>query len=177
MESHINRVEQYERRNTVILSGPALPAETPTENATRVVVAAIKDQLKLNVKEQDINVAHRLGPVNQQRSRPIIIKLMNQNLKYDLVGTCVSIKPNLYVNESLTPTRLTIFRKVLAIRKQHRQKFHQLFTKDGNIIVMLKHSTLRHTIVDHKSLMNMLDMYPYMKDTYDELLASDNTAH
>ena len=173
LESHIDRVEQYERRDTLIVSGPALPVETQAENPTMVAVSTMKDQLKINLKVEDISVAHRLGPVSEQRNRPIIVKLVNRSLKYDLVGACVRIKPNLYLNESLTPKRLAIFKQVLAIRKEHRPKFQQLFTKDGNIIVKLKHSTVKHTITNHTSLMAWLDMYPYMKETYEKFFSAD----
>ena len=171
LESHIDRVEQYERRDTLIVSGPDLPAETPSENPTTVVVSTIKDQLNITLKEEDISVAHRLGPVNQQRSRPIIFKLVNRSVKYDLVGSCVRSRPKIYLNESLTPPRLTIFRQLLAIRKQHRPKFQQLFTKDGNITIKLRHSETKHTVTDHTSLMTLLNMYPYMKESYEELFS------
>ena len=165
LESHVDRVEQYERRDTIIISGPSLPSETPTENASDVVISAVKDILKLNIKQEDISVAHRLGTAQPGRDRPIIVKLVNRSLKYDVMGACIQLRPRLYVNESLTPKRLEIFRKVLAIRRQHRPKFQQCFTKDGSIIVKLKHSAVRHTIVDDQSLADLLDKYPYMKET------------
>lgn len=166
LESHIDRVEQYERRDTIIVSGPSLPAEAPTEDATSVVLATMKDQLKLVIKPEDVSVSHRLGASQPDRNRPIIVKLVNRSLKQDIVNACIQLKPKLYVNESLTPRRLELFKKVLAIRKVHRDKFQQCHTKDGNIIVKLKHSTLKHIIVDDKTFHNMLDMYPYMKDTH-----------
>lgn len=173
LETHIDRVEQYERRDTIILSGPSLPPETPSENSASVVVSTIKDQLKLIIKEEDLSVAHRLGSAQQGRERPIIIKLVNRSLKQDIMGACIQLKPSLYVNESLTPKRLSIFKQVLAIRKEHRQKFQQLYTKEGNIIIKLKHSTVKHTIVDHKTFMALLNKYPYMKDTYNVLMAME----
>ena len=102
----------------------------------------------------------------------MIVKLVNRYLKYDLVGACIQLKPNLYINESLTPKRLSLFKAVLNIRKLHRERFSQLHTKDGNIIVKLKNSTVKHVIVDDASLMTFLDKYPAMKDTYMETLAS-----
>lgn len=168
LEAHLDRVEQYERRDTIILSGPSLPPETPAEKPASVVTSAIKDHLKINIKEEDISVAHRLGSTQPGRERPVIIKLVNRSLKYDIMGACVQLRPPLYINESLTPKRLTLFKQVLAIRKQHRPKFQQCFTKDGNIIVKLKHSTVKHIITDERSFMALLDKYPYMKDTHNE---------
>lgn len=172
-ETHIDSIEQYERNDTVVVSGPALPPETAPENAKSLVVSTFKDQLKINVKEEDISVAHRLGPVQQNRNRPIIVKLVNRSLKYDLVGACINLKPNLYINESLTPKRYNILKKVLAVRKVHRQKFQQCHTKDGKITIKLKNSTVRHTIVDEQTLVAFLEKYPVMLDTYREIASSD----
>lgn len=166
LETNIDNAEQYERRDTVIISGPVLPPESRPENTVDVVKGVIRDHLKINLNDSEISVAHRIGPVNSQRPRPIIMKLVNRSMKYDLVGACVQLKPGLYINESLTPKRLNIFKKVLHIRKEHQDKFQQCHTKDGKIIIKLKNSTLRHTIVDDNSLMTFLDKYPLMKDTY-----------
>lgn len=171
LETQIDDVEQYERRDTIILSGPTVPAETQTENTVSLAVGTIKDHLKINVEASDISVAHRLGP-KQNQTRPIIVKLVNRSLKYDMVGACIKLKPGLYVNESLTPKRLSVMKKILAIRKQHQQKFQQCYTKDGKIMIKLKNSTVKHTIVDDKTLLNFLEKYPVMKNTYEELLSS-----
>ena len=114
----------------------------------------IKEHLKLNLKPEDISVAHRLGTTQPGRDRPVIVKFVNRSLKYETMGACIQLRPRLYINESLTPKRLDIFKQVLAIRKQHREKFQQCFTKDGNIVVKLKHSTVKHVIVDDQSFVS-----------------------
>ncbi len=53
----------------------------------------------------DINIAHRLGPKQQGKKRPIIVKLQNHAKKSELVQACITVKPQLYINESLTPRR------------------------------------------------------------------------
>lgn len=166
LELHLDNVDQYERRDTVILTGASLPPETTQENTTNVVTHAIKEHLKINIKEADINIAHRLGKQTQQRNRPIIVKLANRSLKQDLVGACVQLRPQLFVNESLTPKRRVLLNKVLAIRKMHKPKFQQCYTQDGRIVIKLKNSTLKHTITDEKHLVSFLEAYPLMMDTY-----------
>ena len=166
LETNIDCVDQYERRDTIIVSGPLLPQETQQENVANIFTTAVREHLTVNINDSDINVAHRIGPVNSQRKRPIIVKLSNRSLKHDLVGACIQMKPQLYINESLTPKRLQLFKQVLNIRKAHRDKFQQCHTKDGKIIIKLKNSTLRHEIVDERTLLTFLDKYPLMKDTY-----------
>ena len=65
LECQIDDVNQYERRDTIIVSGPSLPRETTNENPTEIVVNAIKANLKLNIDHTDINVAHRMGNKNK----------------------------------------------------------------------------------------------------------------
>lgn len=166
LELNLDDVAQYERRDTIILSGPALPNETPQENTTLVAINTIRDNLKINLKESEISVSHRLGASTVQRKRPLMIKLTNRSLKYDLVGACIKLKPQLYINESLTPKRLNILRQILGIRRAHKEKVQSVYTSEGKIIIRLKNSTLKHTIVDEKSLMAFLEKYPQMKDTY-----------
>ena len=169
VETHMDSIDQYERNDTVIVSGPSLPEESAQENAKSLLVSTIKEKLKINIKEEDLSVAHRLGPAHQNKRRPIIAKLVSRSLKYDLVWACTNLKPDLYVNESLTPKRYQLLRRVLAVRRAHRQKFQQCYTKDGKIMIKLKNSTVRYTIVDEQSLLAFLDNYPAMLETYQEI--------
>lgn len=173
LETQVDDAEQYERRDTIIISGPSLPSETSAENPANTVINTIKDTLKININTNDINIAHRLGPKHQQTSRPMIVKLTNRSLKQDIMTACVNIKPNLYINESLTPKRLKIYKQVLHIRKVHKNKFQQCFTKNGRIMIKLKNSTVRHVVVDELTFKRFLEKYPDMMDTYQESL-SDN---
>ena len=94
---------------------------------------------------------------------------MTRNLKHDLVGACVQLKPKLYINESLTPKRRNLLNTVLTIRKDHKAKFQQCYTKDGTIMVKLKNSTVKHAIVDEKTLKSFLDMM----DTYQQAISQN----
>lgn len=117
LENQLDDVEQYERRDTIIISGPVLPKEQNHENPTDLVVKAIKDNLHINLNHADINVAHRLGSKTQNKERPVIVKLLNRSKKSEIMEACVKVKPSLYVNESLTPKRRNIFNTVWATRK------------------------------------------------------------
>ncbi|KAK3892885.1 hypothetical protein Pcinc_003286 [Petrolisthes cinctipes] len=61
LETTIDDVDQYERRNTVIISGPSLPDELTNENPCDLIVNTIKHHLHVNMTHTDINVAHRIG--------------------------------------------------------------------------------------------------------------------
>ena len=175
LESQVEDLSQYGRRETIILSGPEIPTETEGENTTTVICDLIKSKLRINLKTSDISVSHRLGKARSSsssasqapsRPRPIIVKLVNRYMKYDLISACVSAKAGLYVNESLTPQRLALFRQVLWVRKEHKNAFRSCYTSEGRIVVRLKNSAQKYVITDEKSLLNFLDKYPTMKDSY-----------
>ena len=166
LELHLDNVDQYERRDTVILTGAALPPETTQENTTNVVTQTVREHLKINLKESDISVSHRLGPKKQHHNRPIIVKLVNRSHKQDLIGACIQLRPQMYVNESLTPKRRSLLNSILAIRKAHKEKFQQCYTQDGRITIKLRNSTVKHVISEKKQLMTFLEKYPEMMDTY-----------
>ena len=63
--------------------------------------------LKINVSSTDISTAHRVDKKtsNQQvDKRNIIMKLCRRGLKGDVLRACRQLKPDFYINESLTPT-------------------------------------------------------------------------
>ena len=152
LENTIDDVDQYERRDTVIISGLSLPEESTQENPSDLIVNTIKQNLHVNFSHSDINVAHRLGPKAQGKKRPIIVKLNNRTKKSELVQACITLKPPLHINESLTPKRRSIYSVIRKIRAQHRHLFQQCYTSDGKSIVKLKSSTVKHTITSEQSL-------------------------
>ena len=165
LEDQVDEVNQYERRDTIIISGPNLPKEEHNENIVDKTVCSIKDNLHIHIEHKDISVAHRLGTRNTQNmNRPIIVKLHSRQQKYDIMNACVTVRPNLYINESLTPKRRSLFKKVWDTRKQHRELFQQCYTHDGKIYVKLRVSTQKHVITNDATLASFLDKYPVLKE-------------
>lgn len=161
LENLIDDVNQYERRDTLIVSGASLPKETSNENSAEVFISAVKDNLRINISHTDINVAHRIGNSTQQNaSKPIIVKLHSRLKKQEIINACITIRPNLHINESLTPKRLALFKTVWSIRKDNRDLFQQCYTKDGKIYVKLRCSNQKHIITNEQNLNNFLDKFP-----------------
>lgn len=163
LQDTIDDVDQYERRDTVIISGPSLPDESTHENPTDLIVNTIKQNLHINMTHSDINVAHRLGPKQQGKKRAIIVKLHNRAKKPELVQACITVKPQLYINESLTPKRRSIYSVVRKIRSQHKHLFQQCYTSDGKIIVKLKNSASKIFLTSETTLASFLDKHPLFK--------------
>ena len=177
LELRMDELEQYSRRDCVVITGRELPPEEENEKTTELVMKTAQEKLGVTITRQDISIAHRLGkPRKQQaqpntsstdnstiRPRPIIVKLVRRSLKYDLVHACVTRKPNLSVNESLTPRRMTLMRSILAVRKVHKQKFKQCYSNEGKIFILLHGSTQKFCITSQETLLEFLNRYPTMR--------------
>ena len=161
LENQIDDVNQYERRDTIIVSGASLPKETPNENSAEVFINAVKDNLNINMNHSDINVAHRLGNINKQNAnKPIIVKLHSRLKKQEIINACITVRPNLHINESSTPKRLALFKTIWSIRRENREIFQQCYTKDGKIYIKLRCSNQKHIITNELNLNTFLDKFP-----------------
>ena len=120
-----------------------MPPVVPGENCILLVCNLMKNQLKLNVQPTDISTAHRLGkkPTNQQvDSRKIIMKLCRREVKGDILNACRQIKPNLYINESLTPVRNTIMYILRRAKKKQHSKVVCCSSLGGRVYAYIKTS-------------------------------------
>lgn len=74
---------------------------------------SLRVKLHLNITYDDVNVALRLGAKKKQNIiRPIIVKLHSRQKKSEIINACIQVKPNIYVNESLTPKRTSLFKVI-----------------------------------------------------------------
>ena len=141
MEEKVEDADAYERRDTLIFSGEAIPVVTDGEVCSKIVCNLTKDKLKINIKLADISSAHRVGkkpPTQRPDRRNIIVKLCRRDLKHDILQACRELKPDFYVNESLTPARSTIQFVLRKIRRQHPDVVSGVSTRDGRVYVYLK---------------------------------------
>ena len=142
LENKLEDTEAYERRDTVVVSGSDLPAATEGEDAAAVVRSLVKSKVNLVIKPSDISVAHRIGkkPANQAPDkRSLIVKFCRRDLKNDILQACRTSKPqNLFVNESLTPTRSTALYGLRQAKKKFPQVISGCNSMDGNAIVWIK---------------------------------------
>ena len=113
LEGMLDDADAYERRDSLVLSGPAIPAFQTGENCISLVQQVIARECRVNIQPNDISTAHRLGnrnPSQQPDRRNIIVKFCRRDTKHD-VFTSGKRQPRpaqLYVNESLTPLRAKI---------------------------------------------------------------------
>ena len=142
LEDRVEDAEAYERRDTIVVSGSAVPAAIDGENPANIVCNLVKDKIGTVIKASDISVAHRLGKKSITQApdkRNIIVKLCRREIKHDTLKACRTVQPNnLYVNESLTPTRNTAMFGLRQARRKFPDKVAGVGSQDGKVYVLLK---------------------------------------
>lgn len=142
LEERIDDGDAYERRDTVVLSGDALPPVTSGEICSNLARELFQSKLSVAIASSDISVAHRIGgrPVTQGPDRrSIVVKLCRRDLKRDLLQASRSKKPtNFYVNESLTPRRNAFLQTLRIARRKFPDKISGTGSIDGKVFVWIK---------------------------------------
>ena len=140
LEDAIDEGDAYERRDTLIISGEGLPEVSQDESSVSVVCSVVKDKLKLNLQTSDISTAHRMGrkPASQAPDkRKLVVKLCRRDVKKDILMAAKNLKPNIYVNESLTPIRSTILFVLRKMRRSHPNVIKGSTSMDGRVFAWI----------------------------------------
>jgi hypothetical protein len=141
LEEKVEDSDAYERRDTLVISGPGMLPATAAEICSALVCSIVREKLKINLLPTNISTVHRLGrkPLNQQPdTRNIIMKLCRRDVKRDLLFACRQLKPDIYIKESLTPSRNTILDVLRKIKAAHPGKVHGCSYMDGRVYALMK---------------------------------------
>ena len=143
LEDLVDEADQYERRDCLILSGPAVPAASSGENCASIVQDTIKNCCNIVISPTDINTAHRLGkkPISQGPDRrSLIVKFCRRDIKQDIYRSSrtQSRPKQLYINESLSPMRQKLYKSLRQMRKNHPDLVAGCSTFDGNLFAYTK---------------------------------------
>ena len=159
LEYLIDESDAYERRDTIILNGPAVPSVTPQENCSILAQDLVKNEFRLNMSSGDISTAHRLGAKPRSQgpdNRAIIVKLCQRDLKRTIIMASKSHQGSkrLFANESLTPRRRKIFNTLRSMKRQHPDLVKGVSTQDGKIFAYTRSPTAAESSRDTRHLVN-----------------------
>ena len=114
LEERVEDNDSYERRDTLIFSGPAVPSTSTNEECSEIIRETLRTKLNVNMPKENISIAHRHG----KDKKNIIVKFCQRSSKLDILSSVKSVRPpNLFISESLTPQRQTI---AYVLRKAKR---------------------------------------------------------
>ena len=177
LEEKVEDSEAYERRDTLVISGKNVPPVTPGESCVSIVCSLLRSQLNLNVQPTDLSTAHRLGkkPTNQQLdTRRIIMKLCRRDIKGDILKACRQLKPNIFINESLTPARNTIMYVLRRAKRKPNSRVTGCSSSGGRVFAYVKSTDAAHQDTrDRRIPVNTYsELEAFCKDVLNEPLAN-----
>lgn len=128
LESQLEELAQYSRRNCIVLHGLPLQTKETKEDTDQLVIDTIKNKMGIRFSKHDLDRSHRLPTPKQ----PIIVKFLSHNLKSLVYNSKKKLKgSNLLVTEALTPKRRDCLSKLASLRKE--KKILSYWTMDGKI--------------------------------------------
>ena len=137
-------LENYGRRNTIVISGPSITPTVTHEDTYATVMDLVNSKIGIQLSRQDIDICHRL-PVprgsdpNRQldtSKKPIIVKFVRREVKHQILRASRDKKPkDIYFNESLSSTRQKIMYVIRKVKANHDDVIASYKTEDCNIRV------------------------------------------
>ena len=152
LENEQDALQQYSRRNSIRISGLL---ETPNEDPVEVSIDLFNNSMKLAIKLDDIDRAHRVGKRVEGKTRPFLVKLTSYRARRSIIGARRILRdtgedrPKVFVNEDLTQKRATLLFK--ARTKKREKRIHDCWSYDGRIVILDNVSKI-HTVVSDEEL-------------------------
>jgi len=158
LERKIEQMEQYSRRNCLLLHG--IHENDDHQKSTDTITKDfIWDQFGVEIFDNDIDRSHRLPARSYQNASnshtgrksnkpaPIIIKFQSHNLKNYIYSMKKKLKGSGFViTESLTHERYQCIKDLQKQRFQH--KINSYWTRDGRIFYTVPNSSIVYKVQD-----------------------------
>ena len=112
--NQIDDLEQYTRKHNLEVHG--IP-EQPRENLPQQIIA-LGNVLNVTIREDDIDICHRLQTGDPSKPKPIIVRFKSYKAKKELYGARKHLKNQVfngeivYIDENLTRMRCELFAKL-----------------------------------------------------------------
>ena len=135
--------DQYERRDTIVLSGKSIPVEVDGVSCKSDVINCINSTLALDppLIDRDINICHRVGKKKNTPDSPpraIYIKMCRRDVIPEIYAKCRSKKPkDFYVSDSQTPLRAKISFFLRELKRLEPTKIMATVTARGDPVALV----------------------------------------
>ena len=150
-KTNINDLEQYGRRWNLRIFG--IEEKGKDENCKQHIIDLCKNKLNIDITDNDIDAAHRVGASHNNRPRGIIVRFYRRTIRNDIIrarralkGSAVSIREDL--------TRLN---QALLNRAMNHPRVDRAWTWNGKINVV-GHNGNRVTLTPFCDIDSVLDI-------------------
>ena len=155
LHTQLDELQQYSRRECLEISGiPKLENDQPV-----TLLKEMANNIGVTIADSDISVAHRLPDTKTTKNR-MIVKFVQRDKKEELYSkrsklrafNCdrlptvqaagVRCKDRVFINESLTPYRKQLLRRINDYKKENVYKF--VWTRNGKIFLKKNEASRAH---------------------------------
>lgn len=133
-----DELEQYSRRNSLRIDGlPDSTTEDPYQEVLKVANTHMK--LKPPLSMEDIDRTHRVGPSQESRPRPLLVKFATYRARNRVMKARSSLRhlspsaPRIFLNEDLTKGRAKLLWE--ARQKKKEGGINDCWSADGRILI------------------------------------------
>ena len=131
LKNELNNLEQYTRRENVRIFGVEDNAWEDGKKSTVLALDILRNKMKIDIKEEDVEVAHRVGKFKSDRKRAIIVRFASRKTKEKVMTEKKKLKGSgIFVNEDLTKRNADWFFKV-----KRTEGVINAWTKNGETFV------------------------------------------
>jgi len=134
-----NDLEQYGRRNNIRITGIKNDSlNQTTAETTRQVREMLKNQMDVEVGENEIDIAHRLGKFDENKptNRPIIVKFVSRQKRMEVMSNAKKLKEtNFFINEDLTRLNHEV---LMSVRLKATNRVDRAWSLGGRIYAVYK---------------------------------------
>lgn len=131
----VEELQQYSRRNTVLVSGVS---EEKGENTDEVIKKLAAEKIKVPITDADIDRTHRIGKPKQGVPRAIVVKFTRYNVKNQIMRARRNLKGSRIGIQEM----LTVYKQRLLGRAQELVKeaswVKSTWSWDGRIYVLVQ---------------------------------------
>ena len=166
LESSVNHIEQYGRRNNVVISG--IPDDISDNNLEGTVINILRD-VDVNIEKNDLEACHRIGKSDpRSSSKKTIIRFVNRKYckkallnRKNLANINSEVKYNftrnnkIFINESLTKANESL--SFCGWKLKRAGLIYSYYTKD-RFVHLKKNENGKAIKIHHMSLLN--EMFP-----------------
>ena len=142
IRDRVDEVESAGRKESVVVSGDGVTAVSSDNCNADGIRELLRSKLRYEVDAADISSVYRIGrktPTQSADRRNIIVKLSRSSLARDIIKASRVAKPNdLYLNDSLIPSRASILYSLRQLRKKLPHRVDGCGSIDGRVYVWLK---------------------------------------
>lgn len=158
LDSNVNDIDRFQKMNNLVIRGlPEIDyAERAADNGQeegranstnpstkRNVINYIKENLNINLREEDIESAYRIRSTGRETTRPIIMRLTSVSIRNNILAARKTLtynrggnRPNVFFSEHLTKQNADIFAKTRKLKAERR--LATTWTKNGLVYIKIQ---------------------------------------